>query len=83
MTSKSGYSPVVTADDGSAIGMPKAYGAGILSSLGELDVFQNASIRPLDFQELGSEEYDITRYQPVLYSLGSMDELHDRLLELP
>jgi phenylalanine-4-hydroxylase len=60
-------------------GQPKAYGAGILSSVGELDVFQNASIRPLDFREMGSVDYDITRYQPDLYSVGSLGELYDRL----
>jgi phenylalanine-4-hydroxylase len=59
----------------------KAYGAGILSSLGELDVFQSATIRPLDFREMGNEEYDITHYQPMIFSLGSMSELGDRLLE--
>ena len=62
-------------------GEPKAYGAGILSSVGELDVFRQAAIRPLDFEEMGAVEYDITRYQPVLYSVGSMTELHDRLMD--
>ncbi|MGH9299271.1 MAG: phenylalanine 4-monooxygenase [Acidimicrobiales bacterium] len=54
---------------------PKAYGAGILSSFGELDVFQAAEIRPLDFAEMGSTEYDITHYQPVLYAAASFEEL--------
>jgi phenylalanine-4-hydroxylase len=62
-------------------GEPKAYGAGILSSVGELDVFQDATIRPLDFAEMGSVDYDITRYQPALYSVGSLAELYDRLAE--
>jgi phenylalanine-4-hydroxylase len=62
-------------------GVPKAYGAGILSSIGELDVFQKATIRPLDIREMGSVEYDITRYQPVLYAVDSMKELYERLLE--
>lgn len=62
-------------------GEPKAYGAGILSSIGELEFFQRASIRPLDIREMGSFEYDITRYQPVLYSIDSMNELNERLVE--
>jgi phenylalanine-4-hydroxylase len=57
----------------------KAYGAGILSSIGELDFFTSANIRPLDFPEMGREEYDITRYQPVIYSFESMSELYERL----
>ena len=61
-------------------GEPKAYGAGILSSIGELDVFRAATMRPLDFAMMGSEEYDITHFQPILYSLGSIEELQDRLL---
>jgi len=59
----------------------KTYGAGILSSLGELDVFQSMTIRPLDFREMGTEEYDITHFQPVLYAADSIEELHDRLFE--
>ncbi len=62
-------------------GQPKAYGAGILSSVGEMDFFQDATIRPLDVTEIGRTEYDITHYQPVIYSLRSMTELHDTLLE--
>ncbi|MHB1986731.1 MAG: phenylalanine 4-monooxygenase [Acidimicrobiales bacterium] len=58
---------------------PKAYGAGILSSFGELDVFQQAEIRPLDFAEMGSTAYDITHYQPVLYASSSFSELVDQL----
>lgn len=61
-------------------GEPKAYGAGILSSVGELDVFQDATIRPMDFAEMGMVDYDITRYQPALYSVDSLAELYDRLL---
>ncbi|MGO9560034.1 MAG: phenylalanine 4-monooxygenase [Acidimicrobiales bacterium] len=61
-------------------GEPKAYGAGILSSFGELDVFQQAEIRLLDFAEMGTTEYDITRYQPVLYAAASFAELVDGLM---
>jgi phenylalanine-4-hydroxylase len=58
----------------------KAYGAGILSSVGELDVFQKAKIRPIDFAEMGTATYDITRYQPVLYCARSFGELYDQLM---
>ncbi len=60
---------------------PKAYGAGILSSVGELETFQSATILPLDFREMGREQYDITKFQPVLFSLGSEAELYERLLD--
>jgi phenylalanine-4-hydroxylase len=61
-------------------GRPQAYGAGILSSYGELDVFQDADIRPLDFAEMGTGEYDITHYQPVLYAAPSFEKLVDDLM---
>jgi phenylalanine-4-hydroxylase len=60
-------------------GQPLAYGAGILSSYGELDVFQAASMRPLDFAEMGRTQYDITRYQPILYAAASFEQLVDEL----
>jgi len=56
-------------------GEPKAYGAGILSSFGELDAFHQADIRPMNFSEMGTTNYDITRYQPVLYSAPSFELL--------
>jgi len=57
----------------------KTYGAGILSSYGELDAFRDASVRPLDFAEMAQVEYDITKYQPVLFRARSMDEVHESL----
>jgi phenylalanine-4-hydroxylase len=59
----------------------RTYGAGILSSYGELDVFRAAEIRPLDFAEMGVRQYDITHYQPVLYAADSFPELVERLGE--
>jgi phenylalanine-4-hydroxylase len=59
----------------------KAYGAGILSSYGELDAFRAADIRPLDFAEMARIDYDITQYQPVLFSARSMSEVFERLEE--
>jgi phenylalanine-4-hydroxylase len=55
----------------------RAYGAGILSSYGEIEEFRHMEIRPLDFAEMTTIEYDITKYQPVLYAAASMDHLED------
>ena len=56
-----------------------AYGAGLLSSVGELRYFRRAAIRPLDWTAMGSATYDITRYQSVLYCAPSMAALIDEL----
>ncbi len=56
----------------------KAYGAGLLSSVGELDHFaHNAEIRPLDIDEMGTISYDIATYQPVLFGGRSLTEVLD------
>lgn len=55
----------------------RCYGAGLLSSYGEIDEFRHADVRPLDFLEMGTAEYDITHYQPVLYRAESLDHLMD------
>jgi phenylalanine-4-hydroxylase len=55
----------------------KAYGAGILSSYGEIDEFRAMELRPLDLVEMGTAEYDITQYQPLLYRAESLDEVRD------
>ena len=60
-------------------GRLKAFGAGILSSVGETAGFAQAEVRPADFWEMGSAEYDITRFQPVLYSWPSPAALEDAL----
>ena len=57
----------------------KAYGAGILSSYGEMDEFRSMEIRPIDYLEMGTIEYDITHYQPVLYAAESMTHLSESL----
>jgi phenylalanine-4-hydroxylase len=57
----------------------KTYGAGILSSFGELDAFRGADIRPLDFAAMANVDYDITHYQPVLFGARSMTHLRDEL----
>jgi phenylalanine-4-hydroxylase len=57
----------------------KTYGAGILSSFGELNAFRRASVRPLDFAEMSRVEYDITKYQPVLFAGRSLSHAYDEL----
>ncbi|MGI8712192.1 MAG: phenylalanine 4-monooxygenase, partial [Solirubrobacteraceae bacterium] len=53
----------------------RAYGAGLLSSYGEIEEFRGAEIRPLNLAEMGVLEYDITRYQPILYAAEGLDQL--------
>ena len=58
-------------------GEVRAYGAGILSSYGEIEEFRGADLRPLDLLEMGTLEYDITKYQPVLFCADSIGQLED------
>ncbi|WP_157250631.1 phenylalanine 4-monooxygenase [Nonomuraea typhae] len=55
----------------------RAYGAGILSSYGEIEEFRGMRILPLDLREMGQTEYDITKYQDVLFRAESMQHLED------
>ena len=57
----------------------RAYGAGLLSSYGEIDVFRDAEIRPWDLEAMGTQDYDIAHYQPVLYAGTSMDQVVEEL----
>jgi phenylalanine-4-hydroxylase len=57
----------------------KTYGAGLLSSYGEIEEFRHADIRALDFYEMGTAEYDITHYQPILYRAESLDHLMEEV----
>ena len=62
-------------------GAVKAFGAGILSSFGELDAFRSADIQPFDIVAMGKQGYDITRYQPVLFAADSIDALEAEMSE--
>jgi phenylalanine-4-hydroxylase len=53
----------------------RAYGAGILSSYGEIEEFRGMDHRPLDLVEMGTADYDITAYQPVLYRAEAIQEV--------
>lgn len=58
-------------------GEVRCYGAGLLSSYGEIAEFRHAELRPLDLAAMGTATYDITRYQPVLYCAESIAEVED------
>ncbi|GAB0102441.1 phenylalanine 4-monooxygenase [Nocardia sp. JMUB6875] len=58
-------------------GEVRCYGAGLLSSYGEIEEFREADLRPLDIHAMGTIVYDITHYQPVLYCAESISEIED------
>ncbi len=59
-------------------GVTKAYGAGLLSSPGELQWFgEHAEIRPIGIVEMGTTAYDIDHYQPVLFEGQSLQHVVD------
>jgi phenylalanine-4-hydroxylase len=60
-------------------GAVKAYGAGLLSSYGEIETFRDAEIRSWDLKAMATESYDITRYQPVLFAAASFEQLSSDL----
>jgi phenylalanine-4-hydroxylase len=56
----------------------KAYGAGLLSSPGELSWYcDHAEFRPIDVASMGRLEYAIDVYQPVLFTGESMQHVLD------
>lgn len=58
-------------------GRPKAYGAGLLSSFGEIEQFTGADLRELEIGAMGTQGYDITHYQPVLFCGRSLSHVED------
>jgi phenylalanine-4-hydroxylase len=61
-------------------GGPKAYGAGLLSSFGELGRFEAAArLLPFDPDEAATRPYDPTDYQAVLYVVPSVAAVTEQL----
>ncbi len=60
----------------------RAFGAGLLSSVGELGAYRSARIEPADLAAMVAADYDITAYQPWLASYSSETALIDTLAEL-
>jgi phenylalanine-4-hydroxylase len=59
----------------------RTYGSGILSSFGELEHFRQAEVREWDIAAMGTQSYDITVYQPVLFAARSFDHAVEALHE--
>ncbi|NYI76090.1 phenylalanine 4-monooxygenase [Nocardioides panzhihuensis] len=57
----------------------RAYGAGLLSSYGEIEEFREVEVRPLDFAQMATVDYDITHYQPVLFAAESFSHMVDEV----
>jgi len=55
----------------------KTYGAGLLSSFGEIQEIARADLRPLDIARMGVQTYDITHYQPILFCADSFGQVED------
>jgi phenylalanine-4-hydroxylase len=67
----------VVAEDGEL----RAYGAGLLSSFGEIEAFRDAEVRPWNLGEMAEHDYDITHFQPVLYCAGDFDTTYRLLFD--
>jgi len=60
-------------------GEVKAYGAGLVSSAGELDAMRRAELRPLDLEAAARQEFDTTDYQPILFCADSFESMYQNL----
>jgi phenylalanine-4-hydroxylase len=58
----------------------RTYGAGLLSSFGEIQAFRNAEVRPFDLDQMATLDYDITHFQKVLFAADSFDDVESALL---
>ena len=53
----------------------KAYGAGLLSSYGEMNAYRNAELRDWDLDAMAATDYDINVYQPALFAAPDFDSV--------
>jgi len=59
----------------------RTYGAGLLSSYGEIQAFRGSTVHRFDIEEMSTREYDITEFQEVLFAGASFDEVEAALLD--
>jgi phenylalanine-4-hydroxylase len=58
-------------------GEVRCYGAGLLSSYGEIQQVAQADLRPLNIARMGVQTYDITHYQPILFYGDGFGQVED------
>ncbi len=63
-------------------GTLKAYGAGLLSSFGELDYALSGKpeLRPFEPAKTALQKYPITEYQPVYYVAESFEDAKEKMM---
>lgn len=60
----------------------KAFGAGLLSSYGELQyaLENKAEIRPFEPAKTALQKYPITQYQPIYYVAESFEDAKEKMM---
>lgn len=60
----------------------KAYGAGLLSSYGELEycLSGKAELREFEPAKTGEQKYPITEYQPIYYVADSFESAKEKMM---
>lgn len=63
-------------------GEVKAYGAGLLSSFGELEycLTEKPELRDFDPRKTGEQKYPITEYQPVYFVSDSFEDAKEKMM---
>ncbi|XP_034255855.1 protein henna isoform X2 [Thrips palmi] len=64
-------------------GTLKAYGAGLLSSFGELEyaISEKPELRPFDPAKTALQKYPITEYQPIYYVAESFEDAKEKMIK--
>lgn len=63
-------------------GQIKAFGAGLLSSFGELQycLSSEPELRPFDPPKTALQDYPITQYQPIYYVAESFEDAKEKMM---